>query len=142
MPRLAGRIGVGVYWPQHRSETPCPPWPRATICSDAWLNSAPSHNVWQTRRAHFGPRLKAAKLYGSAARGDWVEGESDVDILLLLDEVASADVSWIVALGLRHGIKSSGVIISALPMTAAHFQELRDRERLFAYEVDRDGVEL
>jgi len=36
---------------------------------------------------HLGPRLEAAALFGSAARGEWIEGLSDVNVLLLLDEI-------------------------------------------------------
>jgi hypothetical protein len=32
----------------------------------------------------------SAVLYGSAARGDWLEGRSDVNLLLILDDVAPA----------------------------------------------------
>jgi len=36
---------------------------------------------------HLGPRLQAATLFGSAARGEWIQGLSDVNVLVLLDEI-------------------------------------------------------
>jgi predicted nucleotidyltransferase len=32
-----------------------------------------------------GDRLQAATLFGSAARGEWIEGVSDVNVMVLLD---------------------------------------------------------
>ena len=34
-----------------------------------------------------GERLKAALLFGSAARDEWIEGVSDVNVLILLDDI-------------------------------------------------------
>ena len=34
-----------------------------------------------------GPRLHAATLFGSGARGEWVEGLSDVNVLVLMDNI-------------------------------------------------------
>jgi predicted nucleotidyltransferase len=38
-------------------------------------------------RTALGSRLRAALLFGSAARGEWIEGVSDVNVLVLLDEL-------------------------------------------------------
>jgi|GEM_PF-728374 len=92
-------------------------------------------------RLHFGERLKAARLYGSAARGDW-SAESDVDLLVLLDRVELADEDWLVSRALKRGILSSGFILQPLFMAEANFNELVARERLFAREVQRDGIDL
>jgi predicted nucleotidyltransferase len=35
----------------------------------------------------FGGRLHAATLFGSAARGEWIEGLSDVNVLVLMDDI-------------------------------------------------------
>jgi predicted nucleotidyltransferase len=37
----------------------------------------------------YGPRLKAVYLYGSAARGDYRAGRSDIDLLAVLDDFES-----------------------------------------------------
>lgn len=34
-----------------------------------------------------GERLQSAALFGSAARGEWIEGVSDVNVLVLLDDI-------------------------------------------------------
>lgn len=38
-------------------------------------------------RAAVGDRLRAAALFGSAARDEWIEGISDVNVLVLLDRI-------------------------------------------------------
>ena len=38
-------------------------------------------------RSAAGEHLQAAALFGSAARGEWLEGVSDVNVLLLLDDI-------------------------------------------------------
>ena len=92
-------------------------------------------------RMHFDGRLRDIRLYGSAARGDWQE-DSDVDVLVLLDTVNNEDRAWIAERATQLGVLGSGILISAVTLPAASFQELRDRERLFAAEVDRDGIPL
>lgn len=92
-------------------------------------------------RAHFGARLKAVRLYGSAARGDW-STESDIDVLVLLDRVELKDEDWLVSHALKRGILGSGFMLQPLFMTEANFNELEARERLFAREVQRDGIDL
>jgi len=92
-------------------------------------------------RRHFGARLKAVRLYGSAARGDW-STESDVDLLVLLDRVETADEDWLVSHALRRGILDSGFMLQPLFMSEADFNELVARERLFAREVQREGIDL
>ena len=92
-------------------------------------------------RLHFGEHLKAVRLYGSAARGDWTT-ESDVDLLVLLDRVELADEDWLVSRALKRGILGSGFMLQPLFMAEANFNELVARERLFAREVQRDGIDL
>ena len=92
-------------------------------------------------RAHFGARLKAVRLYGSAARGDW-STESDIDLLVLLDRVELKDEDWLVSRALKLGILGSGFMLQPLFMTEANFNELEARERLFAREVRQDGIDL
>jgi hypothetical protein len=92
-------------------------------------------------KAHFGERLRDTRLFGSAARGDWQE-DSDVDVLVLLDNVTSEDRAWIAERANQFGIFGAGILISVVTLTAADFQHLRDRERLFATEVDREGIAI
>ncbi|MEX0908007.1 MAG: hypothetical protein WD054_06725 [Gemmatimonadota bacterium] len=53
-------------------------------------------------------RVRAASLFGSAARGEWIEGTSDVNVLVLLDDIdaqvlaeAAAVTNPAIAKGLR-----------------------------------------
>ena len=92
-------------------------------------------------RLHFGERLKAARLYGSAARGDW-SAESDIDVLVLLDHVASEDEDWLIHRAFGLGLGKSGLLLQPLFMTESDFVELLTRERLFALEAQREGLDL
>ena len=92
-------------------------------------------------RLHFGERLKAARLYGSAARGDW-SAESDIDVLVLLDHVASEDEDWLIHRAFELGLGKNGLLLQPLFMTESDFVELLTRERLFALEVQREGIDL
>ncbi len=92
-------------------------------------------------RAHFGARLHDIRLYGSAARGDWQEG-SDVDVLVLLDRVLAADREWIAERATRLGVLDAGVPLSTVTLPEVEFRKLQNRERLFAREVERDGIAL
>jgi hypothetical protein len=92
-------------------------------------------------RARFGSRLHDVRLFGSAARGDWQEG-SDVDVLILLDAVRGPDRDWIAEASTRIGILGSGMLLSTVTLPAERFEQLRRRERLFARDVDAQGLPL
>ena len=92
-------------------------------------------------REHFGPRLRDVRLFGSAARGDW-QATSDVDVLVLLDRVGSEDRDWISDRAAHRGVLSSGVALATVTLAEDDLQRLRQRERLFAREVDRESVAL
>jgi hypothetical protein len=92
-------------------------------------------------RDHFGPRLVRIRLYGSAARGDWTP-ESDIDVLVLLDQVTSGDMDWICREATRHGLLDSGWLLQPLPMPADEFERLKNQERSFALDVEKIGREL
>ena len=94
-----------------------------------------------TARTHFGNRLRDIRLFGSAARGDWQEG-SDVDVLVLLDTVKPQDRRWIAEHATQIGILGSGVLISTVTLPVSEFERLRQRERLFAREIDAQGIAL
>lgn len=44
-------------------------------------------------RSAVGPRLQATSLFGSAARGEWIDGVSDVNVVVLLDSLDAALLS-------------------------------------------------
>lgn len=41
-------------------------------------------------KGDLGPRLRSAALFGSAARDEWIEGTSDVNVLVLVDSIDAA----------------------------------------------------
>ena len=92
-------------------------------------------------RVEFGPRVRGIRLYGSTARGDWTP-ESDIDVLILLDQVSDEDSEHIVNRAVALGVLESGLLIQPIFMAESDFDHLRSRERLFAIEVDREGVDL
>lgn len=92
-------------------------------------------------RAHFGNRLRTARMFGSAARGDW-SPDSDVDILVLLDVVTASDEDWLVSKAFRMGMMDSGIMLQPIFMTQNEFERLTARERRFALDVQKDGVPL
>lgn len=91
-------------------------------------------------RERFQIRVRALVLFGSRARGDGSE-ESDVDVLVAIDDLTSAEAREIRYFAgdilTRHD-----VLVSPLALTWARFNELRNRERRIAQEIDRDGVPL
>jgi predicted nucleotidyltransferase len=89
-------------------------------------------------RASLGPRLARLVLFGSHARGEATE-DSDVDILVLMESVTSADARAIDEV-VADILTRSDVLLSPLLLTATRFDELRARERRLAREIDREGV--
>lgn len=87
------------------------------------MNAVDAHAVAGSVSAElrdlYGPRLRKVVLFGSWARGEG-DSESDLDLLVVLDEVSSAwtehkrmdDVLW--RYSLEHGI-----VISAIPVAEA-----------------------
>ena len=92
-----------------------------------------------TKATSASPQL--APLTPSAARGDWMP-ESDIDILVLRDRVSDSDSEWMVNRAVTMGLLESGLLIQPLFMPQSDFVHLRNRERRFAIEVDREGVDL
>jgi len=92
-------------------------------------------------RGRFGERVRRLTLYGSAARGDWA-AESDIDVLVLLDDVADADQSWLAGTAFRLGVLDNGVVLQPLCMPERDFARMKARERLFALSVEQEGIAL
>ena len=95
----------------------------------------------ETVRHHFGARLKRARLFGSAARGDWTR-ESDIDVLILLDQVTSEDFDYLIVTATHMGVLDSGWLLQPLPMTEEEFNKLKSRERRLALDIEHEGIEL
>jgi predicted nucleotidyltransferase len=88
----------------------------------------------------FGPRVRQLVLFGSRARGDG-HGESDVDILVVVDDLSSAERRDIGALGgdllTRHDVH-----VAPYAVSTAHWEELGRRERRIAADIAREGRPL
>jgi predicted nucleotidyltransferase len=92
-------------------------------------------------RAVLGPQLGAARLFGSRARGEGHE-HSDLDIALIVSTGARRmhrheiyDLAF--DIGLAHGVELAPVLIEE-----PQLQELRDRERRLAHDIDVEGISL
>ena len=97
------------------------------------------HQYARRVREHFGERVKTVWLYGSAARGDWT-GDSDIDVLVLLDREEADDVEWLVATAYRMGLAERRLLLQPVMLTQAEFDRLAARERRFARDVLREGI--
>lgn len=91
-------------------------------------------------RARYGARVRAIALFGSYARGD-ATSESDVDVAIVIDELTNAE-GRDVAHHAGDLLTTHGVLISAFTVSTARMDELRERERLIAKEIERDGIVL
>lgn len=73
-------------------------------------------------RNTLGDRLRAASLFGSAARGEWIEGVSDVNVLVLIDDI-DAPVLGRVAPAVR---KAAAANVRPLLMELAEWRRAAD----------------
>lgn len=89
-------------------------------------------------RARFGPRLAHLTLFGSQARGEATE-DSDVDVLVVIDNLSSVDGRAIDAM-VGDILTRRDVLLSPLLLSTARFDELHARERRLVAEIDREGI--
>lgn len=84
-----------------------------------------------------GTRVSLVRLYGSYARNEQHE-DSDVDVLVLVDDLTPAEFDRLhAAMWSAHW---PDLMMSPLCMSTQAFQKLRDREMLFAQDVDLQGI--
>jgi predicted nucleotidyltransferase len=93
---------------------------------------------WVRRR--FAGRVSELTLFGSRARRDH-RPDSDVDILIVVDDLTSAERREI-ARQSGDAVTDWSVSLSPFAMSSAYIAELRARERRVAREIDRDGIAL
>jgi predicted nucleotidyltransferase len=91
-------------------------------------------------RAALGNELKEVRLFGPRARGEGHD-ESDLDIALIVGPEGRAQRRAIYDLafdvGLAHGIE-----IAPLVIEETRLQELRERDRQLARDLDTQGIPL
>jgi len=85
-----------------------------------------------------GPELKAARLFGSRARGEGDE-YSDVDIALVVTTPWRARRYEIYDLAYDIGLEHR-VTLAPMVLEESRFQELKKRERLIAREIEGEGI--
>ena len=94
--------------------------------------------VWLQGR--FGARLRRVRLFGSLARNERHE-DSDVDVAIEIDDLTNAEAREV---GYATGdlLTEYGVVVSSFVVSTERMQHLRDRERIIALDIDRDGVPI
>lgn len=94
----------------------------------------------QRLKTQFGNRLASCRLFGSKVRGDdWKE--SDIDVLILIENLSYADKRWVIDCSEEMNIEYL-VDISPLVMSPDKLEELDKRERRLAREIREEGVLL
>jgi predicted nucleotidyltransferase len=91
-------------------------------------------------RERFADRVRQLQLFGSWARGEATE-DSDVDVLVVIDDLSSDELYDVVALGAEIATRRN-VLLRPLAMSSSEFDTLRDGDRLLYREIARDGVPL
>jgi len=91
-------------------------------------------------RDALGDDLRSARLFGSRARGEGHE-DSDLDIALLVSSEGRARRHALYDLAFDVGL-AYGVALAPLVLEERRFEELKDRERLIARDIEVDGIPL
>lgn len=87
-----------------------------------------------------GSDVASLTLFGSRARGEGTE-DSDIDILVLLRRELPAGRRTVFGLAADIFLEFE-INISPLTMTRAHFEDMKQRERLLALTIDKEGIPL
>jgi len=107
---------------------------RRGLPTDLWAALA---QVKAVVAALVGPRLREVRLFGSYARNHQND-ESDVDVMILVDDVQQVERDRIVSAISR--LSTASVCLSPLVLSVAQLTELRAREKLIAQDIDREGI--
>lgn len=91
-------------------------------------------------RGLLGSDLRSARLFGSRARGEGHE-RSDLDIALLVTPEGHARRHLLYDLAFDVGL-AHGVELAPLVLEERRFEELKDRERLIARDIESEGIPL
>lgn len=88
-------------------------------------------------RGRFGGRLHVMKLFGSTVRAErWAE--SDIDLLVLIDGVTWEEKRTVWDAATLVNIQYD-TVLSPLVLAPPEFQELLNRERRIALDIEREG---
>lgn len=87
-----------------------------------------------------GKSLVSFTLFGSRARGEGDE-ESDVDILVLIKKLNNRDRKMVIGIASDLFLETE-IEISPSVLSQDQFEKLKQRERLIAFEIERDGIPL
>lgn len=91
-------------------------------------------------RSHFKGQIADIRLFGSKATGK--SGcQSDLDVLVLIEEMNYEDKRWAITLGADISLKYL-VEISPLCLIPEQFRGLRLRERRIALDIEHEGIAL
>jgi len=135
-------ICPGRDYNRHMADTGAPPTSGRALMKLAPLEQRAACEFARAVRECLAHRVLDIRVFGSRARGE-SRPDSDLDILVLLDEVSLGDRNEISDLG------SDLLLSMELPfpiaprvMAKGHFEQLKALERLFAAEIERDGLPL
>jgi uncharacterized protein len=100
------------------------------------------HRFASAVRSRFGTRLADLRLFGSHARGNAGE-ESDVDVLVLIEDVTRAEADEVAGMAADAGLlEDACIVLSPLVRSPEAFEALRRRELRIARDIDREGIPL
>lgn len=91
-------------------------------------------------REALGKSLVSLTLFGSRSRGEGDE-ESDLDVLVLLKERDAHQRKTVLDIASDLFLETD-IEISPSVLSEDQFDELKQRERLIAFEIEKDGIPL
>jgi predicted nucleotidyltransferase len=124
------------------AETGCPGSGNTTLMRLTPLEQQTALEFARRVRAHMAHRALDIRVFGSRSRGEG-RADSDLDILILLDEVALKDRNDISDIGTNLLLeKLLPFPIAPRVMSKEHYEMLKSLERLLPTEIERDGITL
>lgn len=94
----------------------------------------------ETLVKRFGGEVRTIRLFGSKARGDFRK-ESDMDILVLMKEIALDEKDWIIDASFDLLLKYN-VLISPIVIAEERYQNLLRLQTAFIRNVMKEGIDL
>ncbi|MEW6095069.1 MAG: nucleotidyltransferase domain-containing protein [bacterium] len=94
-----------------------------------------------TLKGFLGKRLVRLLLYGSKARGDYDDNESDIDIAIIVRgltrEIRNQILDLVADIEVKHFTPLSTIVFSE-----KDFEILKKRERRIALDIEKEGILL